>query len=109
MKFIYEVFGFVGSFIGTVLTIPQIYHTYKLKDGNGLSWTFLILQIITCLIFMVYNVGLLENCDNVLALVPILMSAPFNLVTNMILCILKFKYSNKLEETDETEPYENLL
>ena len=58
MNLIFEIFGYVGSFMLTILLIPQIYTIIQTKNVESISKVFLIFQVFTTIIWVIYGVGL---------------------------------------------------
>ena len=46
-----QVVGYIGAVFLTITLLPQLYHTYKLKNVDNISIYFLLLQIKTCSLF----------------------------------------------------------
>ena len=72
-----NILGYIGSgFLGVSL-IPQVYKTYSTKNAENLSIIYIILQLITNVIFIVYGIylhavpiilcnGLVLSCSSLL-------------------------------------------
>tara|TARA_B100001093_G_scaffold385581_1_gene371422 strand:+ start:249 stop:509 length:261 start_codon:yes stop_codon:yes gene_type:complete len=56
-----EIVGYTGSFFLVTTTIPQIIHTFKLKKADDISYLFLSLQLLTCVLFLIYGIMLKQN------------------------------------------------
>ena len=56
-----EIVGYTGSFFLVTTTIPQIVHTFKSKKADDISYLFLSLQLLTCLLFLAYGIMLKQN------------------------------------------------
>ena len=80
-----EIFGYLGAFFLTVTLLPQLYLTCKTKKIDDISYGFILLQIITCIFFLIY--GLLLNA------VPLMVANSAVLTQLLILGFLKLKYS----------------
>jgi MtN3 and saliva related transmembrane protein len=61
-----QVFGYTGCILLGITLIPQIYKSYKSKSMDDVSFSFIILQNITCIIFIIYG-SLLEQTPIILA------------------------------------------
>jgi len=62
MHIICQVFGWIGSAFISVMFFPQVYTTFKTKDVEGLSISFLLLNTFVCICWIIYGIGfLLEN------------------------------------------------
>tara|TARA_B100001057_G_C22259127_1_gene722494 strand:- start:64 stop:324 length:261 start_codon:yes stop_codon:yes gene_type:complete len=56
-----EIVGYTGSFFLVTTTIPQIVHTFKSKKADDISYLFLSLQLLTCVLFLAYGIMLQQN------------------------------------------------
>ena len=80
-----SIIGYAAAIFLVVSLLPQLVHTYKTKKVNDLSYIFLCLQIITCILFLIYGV-LLEE-------VPLLLANGCVLFQLVILIYFKTIYS----------------
>ena len=48
-----QIFGFSAAICLVLSLIPQLYHTYKTKKVEDLSYLFLFIQIITGILFCI--------------------------------------------------------
>ena len=55
-----EIFGYITSFINTILFIPQVNIVYKTKDTTSISYTYLSLEIISSLMSLGYGILIKE-------------------------------------------------
>ena len=51
----YEVIGYIGSVLLILSLSPQLIKTYKTKNANDISFRFIAMQIITCLVLLTYT------------------------------------------------------
>ena len=56
-----EIVGYLGAGCLTITLLPQLYHTIKTKKVDDISFGFIALQIITCILFLIYGIMLKEN------------------------------------------------
>ncbi len=52
---IVDTVGFVGTAILGVTMLPQVYKTFREKKANDLSLSYLVLQLIANVLFLVYG------------------------------------------------------
>lgn len=76
-EFDLNILGYIGSgFLGVSL-LPQVYKTYSTKNAENLSILYIILQLITNVIFIIYGIylnavpiilcnGLVLSCSSLL-------------------------------------------
>ena len=88
MGHITNIIGYLAATSLCITLLPQLYHTYKLKKVDDLSYIFIFLQIVTCVLFLIYGI-LLYEATLILA---------NSLVLSQILLLLIFKkiYTNQL-------------
>ena len=56
-----EIVGYLGAGCLTITLLPQLYHTIKTKKVDDISFGFIALQIITCILFLIYGIMLKEK------------------------------------------------
>ena len=64
--------GYAGGFFLTLVLIPQLYKTYKLKKADEISGIFIFMSIITSILFLTYAI-LIESNPIIVANVIVLM------------------------------------
>ena len=84
-KDIIETFGYCGAACLTITLIPQLVHTCKTKRVADISYGFIGLQILTCILFLIYGVMLREN--------PLIIANGLVLGQLIIFLGLKIKYN----------------
>ena len=82
-----QVVGYLGALFLTITLLPQLYHTYKLKNADNISIYFLLLQIKTCSLFLTYGILLRE--------LPLILANTIVLLQSFILFFLKIYYGRK--------------
>ena len=80
-----ETFGYCGAACLTITLIPQLSHTIKTKRVADISYGFISLQIMTCILFLIYGIMLLEN--------PLIIANGIVLFQLLIFLGLKVKYN----------------
>ena len=53
-----DTFGYLAAVTLTITLLPQLYLTLKTKKVENLSMGFLLLQQLTCILFLVYGIML---------------------------------------------------
>ena len=83
----HEIIGYSGAFGVSLILLPQVRKTYK--DGNveGISLTFLLLNLWTSGSFLIY--GMLEE------IMPMIISNTISLLSCISLLIMYCKWCNK--------------
>lgn len=100
----FDIFGYCGSVTLTFMLIPQLIHTYRVKDASNLDWTFLALQFLSALFGLIYGIGVYRETDLITAL-PIFVQNPSVLISTIILIYMKFIYDKKkVIEVDSPPP-----
>ena len=80
-------FGYLGAGCLTITLLPQIYLTYKTHDVKNLSFVFLCLQELTCILFLIYGILLFE--------IPLIIANSIVGTQGLFLIFLKKKYEKK--------------
>ena len=79
-----QIFGYSGAICLTVTLLPQIYLTFKTKKVENLSFVFLCLQELTCILFLIYGILLFE--------IPLIIANSIVGTQGLVLIFLKKKY-----------------
>lgn len=70
-----QIIGYTGGTLLNITFIPQIYRTYKTKQTDDISLVFMILQVITSILYVVYSFLLDEQpliISNIILLIELL-------------------------------------
>ena len=70
-----QIIGYTGGTLLNITFIPQIYRTYKTKQTDDISLVFMILQVITSVLYVVYAFLLDEQpliISNIILLIELL-------------------------------------
>ena len=81
-------YDFVGYFAALSLCgvlIPQLYHNYKEKKMDQISWVFIFLSNVTSILFLVYGILIYS--------IPIIIANTILIIQNFLLIILKLRYT----------------
>jgi MtN3 and saliva related transmembrane protein len=81
-----DIIGYIGATCLTITLLPQLYKTYKEKSANDISYGFIALNLLTCILFLIYGILLKE--------IPIILANVILLIQNIILLFLKKNYKN---------------
>lgn len=85
-----ETFGYLGAVTLTITLLPQLYLTLRTKKVDNLSLGFLMLQELTCILFLVYGI--------LLKAVPLMIANSIVGTQGLLLIFLKKIYQNKRDE-----------
>lgn len=83
--YIKDIVGYSAAFCLVITLLPQLYFTWKTKKANDISYGFLFLQIITCLLFLTYGILLKET--------PLITANSMVITQSILLFIMKVVYS----------------
>lgn len=84
-----DIFGYLGGTMLVLTMVPQVYHTYKTRKIRDLSIFFILFEIVTSIIFLVYGALLVEF--------PLLIANSIVIFQLMMLLYAKFKFvENKI-------------
>lgn len=87
-----QIIGYLAAITLISTLLPQLYHTFKTKKVDDVSYYFILLNLITSGLFLFYGILLNE--------LPIIIANIFLILQNTTLIILKKKYtinSNTIE------------
>lgn len=88
MELLINILGYTGCILISILSLPQIYHTYYHKDTKSLSYIFLFIALLTSIVMILYSY--LINA------IPILIANIVYFFGNISLITMKYNY-DKLE------------
>ena len=87
MNIAFTIIGYIGSFMLSILLLPQIHTTYITKNVEGLSTYFLIFEVITTILWIIYGTGFL--LENNLDGLPIVIANTCMLISVIVLLVMK--------------------
>lgn len=82
-----DTFGYLGAVTLTITLMPQLILTCKTKKVDTLSLGFLLLQLLTCVLFLIYGILLNE--------LPLISANSVTSVQSLVLLGMKIKYRNR--------------
>ena len=86
-----DIIGYVGTGLLAVAMLPQVYKTFNDKKANDLSWGYLILQISSNILFIIYGIGIQS--------IPIIIGNCMVSTCTMSLVYAKSCFTQKLPES----------
>jgi MtN3 and saliva related transmembrane protein len=86
-----DIIGYTGTGLLAITMVPQVYRTFKNKRANDLAWGYLILQISSNILFIIYGMGLKS--------LPIIISNCMVAACSMSLVYAKSCFTQKLPES----------
>lgn len=102
MELIFIILGYFGSAILSLSYVPQVIKGYKKdNDMKGVSFKFIILQLITTVLFIIYSCGFFM--DNSWDGMPIFVANCWVLICLLLLFFRKVKMNGKINEIHETK------
>ena len=87
---IYEIFGYISSIMFAMSNFPQIYHTYKSKKADDISYYYQFLYFIACILGLLFSF----NTDHL----NLKIGGTIESIAILILIILKCKYKSNNKE-----------
>ena len=87
------IIGYTGGTLLNITFIPQIYRTFKTKQTDDISLVFMVLQVITSILYVVYAFLLNEQ--------PLIVSNIILLIELITLFIGKILYSYVYKKNNE--------
>lgn len=89
----FEILGWIGNLVLSIGVIPQVYKTYKTRDVESFSWSFLLMWAFGVLFTFVYIMqGDIVKGDYQY---PLWLNYLVNIIATGYLVFAKFKYQNK--------------
>lgn len=96
---IYEICGTLGSILISFQLLPQLLHTYKVKNTVGLSLKFILINALVCILYIIFGYGVYEM--STLKGLPILLSNSTLLICDIILLYMVKIYKNNAVKNAE--------
>ena len=96
-----QIIGYTGGTLLNVTFLPQIYRTFKTKQTDDISLVFMILQVITSMLYVVYSFLLDEQ--------PLIVSNIILLCELLTLLVGKIMFSYVYKKKDELNLQNNRL
>lgn len=81
------IIGYIGCAAISSLQFPQVYYTFRTKKADDLSWFMIYLHLFSSIIWLFYGYLLYKF--------PIIISNCIYFIGNILLIILKYKFTNK--------------
>ena len=88
-----QIIGYAASSCLIITLMPQLLKTFKDKKVNDISFGFISLNLLTCVLFLIYGILLDEN--------PIILANCILIVQNWLLLFFKIKYSNQNQNQNQ--------
>lgn len=82
-----DILGYCAAASLVITLIPQLYYTFKKKKADDISYGFLCLQVLTCLLFLIYGILLEET--------PLIVANTLVLTQSFMLSLMKWYFSIK--------------
>ena len=96
-----QIIGYTGGTLLNITFLPQIYRTFKTKQTDDISLVFMILQVITSILYVVYSFLLDEQ--------PLIVSNLILLCELLTLLVGKIMFSYVYKNKDELNLQNNRL
>ena len=96
-----QIIGYTGGTLLNITFLPQIYRTFKTKQTDDISLVFMILQVITSMLYVVYSFLLDEQ--------PLIVSNIILLCELLTLLVGKIMFSYVYKKKDELNLQNNRL
>lgn len=91
----YIIFGYIAAGLTGILPIPQLLHTFRTKDIQGLSINFIILYLLTAVAWTIFGIGFVINHD-VKNSIPLLFPNILNILCLVLQIVLYLKYKQQI-------------
>lgn len=87
-----RLFGWIGGGLGVIYNIPQIYHIYKQKSTNDISFSSLVIRMISYSFYITHGILIKDP--------PLLWMTSFSLIQVLILSYQYYIYKNNDNDND---------
>ena len=88
-----EIIGYIGVFFISINLIPQIYHIYKIKNSDSISYIFIFIGFLSSFFMGLYGIFVEKN--------PIIISNSITFCFNCILLITKLYFNINKDEIND--------
>ena len=102
-----ELIGYSGGLLSSSMLFPQIYKTFTTKKADDISYYFLYMSIISCILWDSYAIIVVDR--------PLMFSSSIAFISNLILLYLKYNYNthkinhNNLEDLNMNDIKEEII
>ena len=105
MNIFFIICGYASILFALITQTPQIFTMFKNKSSKNISYAYLFLIGIDCVLYMIYGTGFL--LDNNYDGIPTVIVGVIPFIINfMVLCIKIYFDINKWRKKHETKPPE---
>lgn len=84
-----ELLGYAGGLLSSSMLFPQIYKTFTTKKADDISYYFLYMSIISCILWDSYAFIVVDR--------PLMFSSSVAFISNLALLYLKYKFNTKVQ------------
>ena len=81
-----DIIGYIGSFLISIVFIPQIIHIYKTSEVNAISYYTQIISVLSAIFMLIYGY--------LIGSLPIILCNIVVGLTSFIVCFMKYFYTN---------------
>lgn len=85
------IIGYLAALLVSLLQLPQVYKTYKIKSAKELSYGMILLNFLASILWLIYGI--------ILDKPPIYISNIIYFIANCVLLSMKIIYTKKNEES----------
>lgn len=106
MYIIFVVCGYLSTVFALITQLPQVITIIKHRSGKNLSYPYLTLIMVDCIMYVLYGIGFL--LDNNQDGIPIILSGTIPFIITLLLLILKIYFNvSKIKKKDTETKIEN--
>ena len=87
-----DIVGYTGTGLLAITLLPQVLKTFKNKRAGDISWTYLVLQIMSNICFILYGI--------LIRSIPIMASTCIVCVSSLMLVYAKMRFRHDYAEID---------
>ena len=86
-----DIIGYIAATSLILILFPQLHKTYKTKKVDDIAYGFILLQILTCILFLTYGILLNE--------IPMIIANIMIFLQSLILIYFKISYTTIEQDT----------
>ena len=81
-----DIIGYIGSFLISIVFIPQIIHIYSTKEVKAISYYTQIISVVSAIFMLIYGY--------LIGSLPIILCNIIVGLTSFLVCFMKYFYTN---------------
>ena len=115
MLLLFTICGYLSIIFALITQLPQVYTMIKHKSGKNISYFYLSLIFIDCLLYIIYGIGFLleKNYDGIpiilVGIIPLLITSLLGTIKTYFRIIKYYKKKNLKIKTTTDDDTPNII